>query len=405
MAKIFTIPNEVLNEITSYLNPHDTSRLCTTCRTLSSRLAPAMLYHAAAPKHGMHALHWAAERGHLPLLRQLVPLFPIDLPGNDAMTALQLAVRASHGPPVLQHLLANGANPNHIDALGRTALTHACEATTKDWAAAHQAFRAPRGTSASAEATIRLLIAHGANPHTDTAHDRGPLMSAMTSNLLPAARMMLDAGCDPNRTLPNGTPILVWAVYGGLVEWVELFLEYGADANTTRPDGTCVLMLAAGVGPPAVLKALIGHGADLRCVNNDGDTPLIHAMSAELSYVAEYLAGVEGVDLTGRGRYGLAPIHLAAQIPCVSVLRILLEKGCPVDVVDRYGSTALGIADRRRFVPVVRILLDGGATGATPFSQSELNRTAAGRGCASELVRVFGNGWKCVVAVVRGQKG
>lgn len=334
----------------------------------------------------MNALHWAAERGHLPLLQQLIPIFPIDLLGSDSMTALQLAVRASHDPKVLQHFLSHGANPNHADALGRTALTHACEATTKDWVAAHQAFRSPRGTTASAEATVRLLITHGADPHTAVAQDCCPLMSAMTRNQLSLARIMLAAGCDPNRTLANNTPIIVWAVYGGLVEWVRLFLEYGADANTRRSDGTCLLMLAAGVGPPAVVEALISHGADVRCVNNDGDTPLIHALSGELSLVAEYLAGVDGVDLTSRSRYGLAPIHLAAQIPCIPVLAILLEKGCPVDDVDEHGSTALCIADRRRCVPVVQILLAGGATGDTPFCQKEMDRAAAGPGGVSAVM-------------------
>lgn len=398
MASLFTIPNEILNEITLYLNPLATSRLLITCRALSSRLAPSMLYHAASPKHGMHALHWAAERGHRPLLEQLLPVFPVDLPGSDDMTALQFAVRASHGPLVLAHLLAHGANANHVDGLGRTVLTHACEATTKDWVAAHQAFRAPRGTEASAEATVRLLITHGADP---TAGESCPLMTAMMSRLINVARVMLDAGCDPNQTRPNGTPIIVWAVYGGRVDWVELFLAYGADADSRSSDGTCLLMLAAGLGRLDVVKTLLGHGADMRCVSDDGDTLLAHAMSSHHTEVAEYLAGIDGVDLTSWGRAGRAPIHLAAMSSCVPVLMVLLGKGCPLDDVDRYGETALRMADRMRHVCVVRMLLAAGARGETSFSEEEMYPP----GCFSALVLMLRQGWwRLMDGVLRGEK-
>lgn len=386
MASLFTIPNEILNEITLYLNPLATSRLLFTCRALSSRLAPAMLSHAASPKHGMHALHWAAERGHRPLLEQLLPVFPVDLPGSDDMTALQFAVRASHGPLVPAHLLAHGANANHVDGLGRTALTHACEATTNHWVAAHQAFGAPRGTEASAEAAVRLLLTHGADPTSC------PLMTAITSRLINVARLMLDAGCDPNQTRPNGTPIIVWAVYGGRVDWVELFLEYGADPDSRSSDGTCLLMLAAGSGRLDVVKTLLAHRADVRCVGDDGDTLLVHAISSHHSEVAAYLAGVEGVDLTSWGRAGRAPIHLAAKLSCIPVLRVLLEKGCPLDDVDRHGDTALRIADWMRHVSVVRMLLAAGATGETSFSEEEMYLP----GCLSAVV-ILRKGWRRMV--------
>lgn len=398
MASLFTIPNEILNEITIYLDHLAVSRLLVTCRALSTRLAPTMLYHAASPKHGMHALHWAAEHGHRPLLQQLVPLFPVDLPGNDNMTALQLAVRASHDPLVLEYLLVHGANANHVDGLGRTALIHACEATTKDWVAAHQTFRSPRGTVASAEATVRLLITHGADP---TAEDSCPLMCAMMNRVINVARVMLDAGCEPNQTRPNGTPIIIWAVYGGHVDWVELFLEYGADANTKSSDGTCLLMLAAGLGLLDVVKSLLAHGADLGCVSNDGDTLLIHAMSSQRSEVAEYLASVDGVDLTSWGRAGRAPIHLAVRLLYIPVLMVLIQRGYPLNDVDRYGYTALRIADSMRCVSVVRILLAAGATGETSFSEEELYPPA----CFSAMVLMLRKGWRRVVdQVVRGEK-
>lgn len=314
------------------------------------------------------------------------------------MTALQLAVRASHASPVLALLLLYGANPNHIDAHGRTTLTHACEATTKDWAAAHQAFRSPRGTPASAEATLRLLLSHGADP---TDADSCPLMCAMVSSQLTIARVMLDAGCDPNHTRPNGTPIVVWAVYAGRVQWVELFLEYGADVDSRSGDGTCLLMLAAGLGRLDVVKVLLAHGADGSCVRSDGETLLMHALLAQRSEVAEYLAGVDGVDLTSWGRAGGAPIHLAVRSSCVPLLRVLLEKGCPVDDVDRCGDTALKIADEMRDVGVVRMLLAAGATGETSFSEEELYPP----GCVSGMVLVLRKGWRRVVdRVVRGEK-
>lgn len=401
MANLFTIPNEILDEITVYLDPPATSRLLITCRTFCARLAPAMLYHATSPKQGVHALHWAADRGNLPLLQQILPFFPVDLLGSNDRTALLLSARAGNNLLVLEHLLVHGANAHHVDALGCIVLSYVCEAATNNWIVGRQVLRAPPGAEATAEAAVQLLLIHGAIAHRDTTEDSCPLMSAKINNLLKVARLMLHAGCDPNQTRPNGTLIIVWAVYEGRVDWVKLFLEYGADANSTSSDGTCVLMLAAGSGQLLVSQALISHGADVKCVTKDGDTLLTHALSSRRAEVAEYLAGVDGVDLTSRGRHGLTPIQLAAQLQCIPVIKILLAKGCPVDDVDRHGDPALRSADMGWDVDVGQILLTGGETGETPTLEEKLYPT----GCFLVLVLKLRNRYRGVMdGMVRGEK-
>lgn len=149
MANLLATPNEILDEMTVYLDPLATFRLLITCRAFRVPLAPAMFHHASSPKQGVHALHWAADRGHLSLLQQILPLFAVDLLGTNDMTALLHSARAGNNLLLLEHLLVHGANANHVDTLGRTAFSYVCEAATNNWVVGRQ--------------VLRALISHGAD--------------------------------------------------------------------------------------------------------------------------------------------------------------------------------------------------------------------------------------------------
>lgn len=341
MSGLLNTPNELLDEIASYLGPLATSRLLITCRSLSCRLAPAMYHHAIAPKGFQHALHWAADRGHLTLLKLLVGKFPIDLPSQTGGTALQAARNNRH---VLEYLLGQGADVNHTDHRGLTALHYACERKF--------------ATAETVETTVRILIAHGADVNIE-GHlpPIVPLLIAIYGHFINVARVLLEAGANPNW----GDPLIFTAARDGYTEALELLLTFGVDINISNDHRSNPLLLASQSGHLDIVKLLVEKGANLLCADNDRDTPLVLAIGFKRLHVAKYLLGIEGVDIASANYTGYTPLHLAALGNHDVVLQMLLDKGCPTDTVDRLGRSALHIAVGSGQVEAVKALLEKGA--------------------------------------------
>lgn len=353
MSNITTIPNEVLDEITRHLGPSATSHLLITCRSLSSRLAHDMFRHAIAPKDSLHALHWAAEKGHLPLVQFLITRFPVDIHDENHRTALQLAAGSRNNVLVLEHLLLNGAEINHADDDGLTALHYACQGNG--------------GSEEISEATVRLLITYGAD--VDREVPFVPLRFAICASSTNIMRILLKAGANPNPSVLNGTiePLIVTAARGGRApKMLELLLDYGADINASSSHRTNPLLIAAEYGNLKLVEFLVKRGANLDCADNDGDTPLILAIGQGRQAVAEYLVGLEGIDILSTNIRGRGPVTLAAQLGYDAVLRRLLRRGAPVETMDIIGRTAFQVAEAFGKHGIMRTLLEHGAKGCLP---------------------------------------
>lgn len=347
MSNLHTIANELLDEIASYLGPSDTSSFLITCRSLYFRLEPAMIRHALAPKSGIHPLHWAADGGFLPLVKFLVTRFPVDHVNATGSTPLHSAVWTRR-LVVADFLLLQGADVNHVDRCGLTPLHYVCHNIR---------------TTNSAEATVRLLLAGGADVHIQgRTPPCVPLAVAIHAGLLGVARILLDAGADPNWVNIHGEPLALTAARDGKKEVLELLLDFGADINGSNHHQSNPLLITAQYGNLAIVQLLVERGANLDCMDNDGDTPLILAIVCQHQEIAEYLIGREGVDIARANRLGDSPLTLAALVGYDTVLRRLLEVGqLDVNYVDGRGYTALHLAVFNGWPGVVMTLLTNGA--------------------------------------------
>lgn len=361
MPNLLTIPNEILDEIASDLDALATSYLLRTCRSLSFHIAPAMLRHAVAPKAGIHALHWASERGHLPLVQCLLTQFPVDLPDRVGATALQTAA-SSCSNLVLEHLILHGADINHTDDTGQTALYQACDRTI----------------CSDTEATVRLLITHGADVIGTTPFF--PLNIALDSQNLEIARILLQAGANPHILNSSGDPPIVVAARLGGAAWIlQILLDHGADINACSIHGSTALLIAARYGYMSFVELLVEKGALLNCANSHGETPLTMAIARRRQAVAEYLVVKEGVDVLTVNRRGDSGVHLAAREGLNVVIRVLLEKGALMNYLGCKGRTPLHTAVGNGWYEVTQTLLSNGAdmemedlAGITPL-QSAIN--------------------------------
>ncbi|KAL0638686.1 B-cell lymphoma 3 protein [Maublancomyces gigas] len=344
MSNLLTIPTEILDEIISNLDLVATSYLLLTCRSLSSRIVPAMHLHAAAPKDNMPALHWAAIKGHLPLVQYLLKIFPVDLLNATGDTPLHSAALSCR-TLVTEQLLLHGAVVSRTSRRGYTALTDTCRSEL-------------RNTDA-AEATIRILLSHGANVHGYASYI--PLREAILWASSRATRLLLEAGASRNAKSEEGEPLVLTAAREeGSTEILQILLHHGADVNATNKNNNTAVMVAAGSGFLATVKILVDNGAKLNLVDRVGHTLFSYACRCRNEHVIDYLVRCDGLDINGANLGESAPVYLTVSKGYDAALEILLQRGASTDYVDDQGRSIMHIAVSNGRNQIVRALLNHG---------------------------------------------
>ena len=221
---------------------------------------------------------------------------------------------------------------------------------------------------------------------------------------------MLEQGVDPNRmTRWRRTALHQAVLRDNALAIFEALLDHGADP-TLAADGKSVVAMAARRGRGDLIELLERrgfpielHGVDrliAACATNDaagvrsiadGEPPLVSDVLAEGGKLLAEFAGVGntdgvrhllelGVDVgalfqEGDGYWGIAKnstaLHVAAWRASHATVKLLIERGAPVDMPDGKGRTPLALAVRacvdsywteRRSPESVQALLRAGAS-------------------------------------------
>lgn len=177
-------------------------------------------------------------------------------------SALMLAARPARSHEAVGLLLKHGADANATSAFGATALMAAAAGGDVE--------------------TVRLLLAHGANPNVQATPDepgflfgggRSPLMWAAFRGNNEVIQLLIDAGADINAPNVLGTP-LAQAAWADRTQAAELLLARGAKTEITGfMDGYTALHWAASSdeGNDRIVKLLLQHGAN---PNAEGGEPI-----------------------------------------------------------------------------------------------------------------------------------
>jgi ankyrin repeat protein len=154
---------------------------------------------------------------------------------------------------------------------------------------------------------VKALLAHGANPNAKAT--KNPPRFGNTNFRLPLAG--------------GATPFFVAAMAAD-TEMMRLLLASGADPMPGLKDGTTALMVAAGYGRiPA--ESSVSEAVALEAV--------------------KFLLSLGNQNVNAVNQAGDAALHGVAYIGADKILRLLVDNGANVNVVNKRGLTPLLIAD------------------------------------------------------------
>lgn len=152
-----------------------------------------------------------------------------------------------------------------------------------------------------------------------------PLVEAVKTGDLAAARAQVKSGANVNQPEGDGATALHWATHRDSVELVRLLIDAGAEVRVANDLGVTPLHLAAANGNAAIAKLLLGRHADANAATASGVTPLMEV----------------------------------ARSGSVDTLRLLLASGASVNAKETArGQTALMWAVARQHHEVVGLLID-----------------------------------------------
>jgi ankyrin repeat protein len=312
---------------------------------------------------GWTALHWAAQRGDLDMMRLLIDggadvnarskdirmihsAVPTGASQGPLTTPLVAAAAAGHTSAVAM-LLDHGAGLADLDHRGRTALHWAAREGEAD--------------------VLGLLLDRGADPNAADPEGSTPLHSAVRGHGKyhwrvafmddPRADTRVDStgvvgllllrGADPNARDRNGWTPLHWAAEEGHHSLAMMLVQKGADTSLTVSSshrfrhgrsltvkgapGQSVLHLAAGSGDLDLARIIVQGGtkADLR--DRAEGTPLHEASQAGRAQLAELLLR-HGADADAEDTAGWTPMHHAARAGDEETIELLLAHGARVNV-------------------------------------------------------------------------
>jgi ankyrin repeat protein len=221
-----------------------------------------------------------------------------------------------------------------------------------------------------------------------------PIVAALCRNHIPVAELLLELGGRVDVRDARKRTVLHITIDRqdkGAIGAVQFLLQHGADVNATCDDLWTPLHLAFHIGKLKAARVLLAHQADVNARNNDGQTPL-HLLSGwgaqkdedDGSEDAKRLLE-SGANVNEKDKDNATPLHLASYYKRLEIVRVLLDLGANIDIVNNQGKTALQMAivgnDRARGngVGVARLLL---AQGAEVYARETYTMSTSDLACS-----------------------
>ncbi|XP_051881034.1 ankyrin repeat domain-containing protein 6b isoform X3 [Pristis pectinata] len=236
----------------------------------------------AVTKHGRTALHLAAYKGHIDVVRILLKAScDLDIQDDSDQTALHRAAVVGN-TEVISALILEGCSLDRQDKDGNTALHEA------SW----------HGFSQS----VKLLVKAGGNVHAKNQAGNTALHLACQNGHSQSSRVLLLGGSRPDIKNSMGDTCLHIATRYNHVTIIRILLSAFCSVSEKNQAGDTPLHIAAALNHKKIARLLLEAGADGSIVNNAGLTPLEAARESNSPEVALLLTKAPQVLSFCRGR-------------------------------------------------------------------------------------------------------
>lgn len=290
---------------------------------------------------GNSVLHYAAEWQYASAIDTLLTKgADVNARNANGETALFNAAK-NDNPEIIQLMVNGGADLNARDNLGSSAMHVAVR-----WDAAN---------------SIRKLSALGLSVNAQNTAGKSPLSEAVVAGKHDIALLLLQNGADVNSSDTNGVTPLMDAIRANSEATVSLLLEYGANPNMQEIGGQNAYHEAAYMGNIRIIRMVRIAGGNPMSRDRAGKTPFDIALKKNEQVIREIL----GNSRTITDSDGNTPIHVVVTSKApLSIMRMLIDNGFPLDIRNSYGYTPLSYAIEAEDMDAALVLLEN---GANPF--------------------------------------
>jgi ankyrin repeat protein len=186
--------------------------------------------------------------------------------------------------------------------------------------------------------------------------------AAKTGDLKTIERYLSGKG-DANATDGMKNALAHVAAYNRRTAVLKALADSGADLSKGNGAGLAPLDIAATVNDAESARILLDAGADPNRKNAlDRKKAAIHYAAINAATGVASLLLDRGVDINSRCGIGATPVTWAAFTSTLESVKLFVERGADLTVVDSYGDTALSSAKESGRDDIYRYLLDIGVT-------------------------------------------
>ncbi|MDF3047035.1 MAG: uncharacterized protein K0R73_153 [Candidatus Midichloriaceae bacterium] len=121
---------------------------------------------------------------------------------------------------------------------------------------------------------IEFLIANGANVNDKNINGNTPLHAAAFMKHLDIVNLLIEKSVNISAKNNMGITSLSFAAQAGDIDIIKVLLKNDADVNTQDNLGNAPLHISVFMGHKDVVEFLLEHGADANIKNNSGNTPV-----------------------------------------------------------------------------------------------------------------------------------